>query len=407
MRLPPDRCNPQVNPILAVTAACRRRQRVGQSVVDLSVGQPDFPTPPEIGAAATQAIERGETRYPPLQGIGELRVALRRTLEAAGLGYSPREILVTAGATGALFDAFQALLEAGDRVLVPVPTYPSYADQIELAGGLVTPVATRAADGFKLRPETLRQAAVESGARLLVLNQPNNPTGAVYGRQQLAALAEVICDLDLDLISDEVYRDFVYASPEHTDPEETSLGHTSPVELGAEMKERTLVVGSLSKSYAMTGWRVGFAAGPAAVIKALMHVQEASLVGPATPCQWAAVAALDGDQAGKEAMVAAFARRHRYVRQRLQAMPGVVCDGAQGAFFAFPDLAAYTADSSDFCRRLLDHHGVAVVPGAAFGAPSCLRLSYAVEDADLEHGLDRFEAALSEIEMKGDNGLTA
>jgi len=379
-----------VNPILAIAADCQRRRTFGQDIVDLSVGQPDFGTPRRIGDAACRAVAAGETRYPPLQGIGPLRVAVRARLLSESLGYQAREILVTAGATGGLFCAFQALLEPGDRVLIPVPAYPAYARQVALAGGVPVPVPTRFEDGFRLMPEGLR-AATREPARLLVLNNPGNPTGAVYGREELEGIAAVVLERDLAVVADEIYSDFIHAGPPFV----------SFASLGPKMRERTILVRSLSKSYAMTGWRIGFAAGPEVLIRAMLEVQHAALVAPASVCQWAAAEALAGDQAELREMARTYAERHRLVQDWLATLSGVRSIDARGAFFAFPDLSGRCRDVDRLCRTLLDRQGVAVVPGSAFGAAGCIRISYAVETAQLAKGLDRLRKGLDEARAHG------
>lgn len=371
--------------IQETSAACRRRQAFGQETFDLSVGQPDFATPTHICEAMQRAVAEGQHRYAPLHGVGELRVAIRRRLAEEGLRYKPREIVVTAGATGGLWCAFQSLLEPGDGVLIPVPSYPLYAAQVQLSGGVAVPIHTSAAEGFRLTPESLREAA-RSGARLLVLNSPCNPTGAVYSRQELEALGEVVLENGLTVICDEVYRDYVFRPP----------AFTSFAALGRELQARSVVIRSFSKTYSMTGWRVGYAAAPAALIQAMIEVQHASMMSPATPCQHAAAAALEDDEDLRANLIETYGHRARKVSDRMRRIPGVRLPETRGSFFAFPDLGDLCADVDAFCRRLLKDSGVALVPGSAFGAPSCARLSFAVSDQTLEKGLDRLEQALRE-----------
>jgi aspartate aminotransferase len=292
-------------------------------------------------------------------------------------------VMATCGAMGALGCAFLALLGPGDEVLVPAPYYPPYLPQIALAGGVAVPVPADEGDGFKLRPEALSRA-ITARSRVLVLNVPGNPAGTVYTRQELAALAEVALRAGLVIVADEVYCDLVAGPGEFT----------SVAALGPEVERQTLVVRSLSKSYSMTGWRLGYAAGPEALIKAMTRVQEALIVMPSSVSQWAAVAALTGPQDCVRELASSLAERAAYVRLRLQAMPGVRGGAAGGTFFAFPALGAPGEDVTDLCARLLDRHGVALVPGREFGVPWCARLSCAAPRAELEEGLDRLADGL-------------
>jgi aspartate aminotransferase len=385
MRLTPRLAQISSNPILAVVADCRRRRAMGQQIVDLSIGEPDFATPAHIVDAAARAMSEGQTRYTPPEGIAPLRMALRRHLAAAGLAYRPREVMVACGATGALTCAFQALLVPGDEVLVPLPCYPAYATQIALAGGVPIAVPTGAAAGFKVRPEDV-QAALTIRSRVLILNNPCNPTGSVYTLGELEALLEAAVEAELFIVCDEVYCDLRHErSP-----------FISFAALNAEARSRSLVVRSASKTYAMTGWRIGFAAGPEALISAMVTMQEASVVMPTSVSQWAAVAALDGPQDRVAAMAASFGSRCRYVRDRLSVMTGVRMTEGHAGFFALVDVSEVTADAALFCRRLLAHQGVALVPGDAFGVPGAVRLSYATSLPEIADGLDRFEQGLLE-----------
>lgn len=379
--------------ILALTADCRRRQAAGRDIVDLGLGEPDCGTPAHVLEAAARAAREGHTRYTPPAGVAPLRSAVVRRLEREGLRYSPREVMVTCGAMGALACAFHALVGAGDEVLLPAPYYPAYVPQIGLVGGRAVVVPTEEADGFRLRPEALR-AALTPRSRLLVLNTPSNPAGTTYRRDELAALAEVAADAGLSVIADEVYRDL-------TD----DGSFTSLASLPAEVRARLLLVRSVSKSYAMTGWRIGYAAGPEALVKAMIQVQEALLVMPSSVSQQAALAALTGPQDGLAALAESLCTRARYARARLAAMPGVRCAPADGTFFAFPALGAPGDDVTDLCAWLLDRHGVSVVPGSAFGVSWCARLSCAAPEDRLRAGLDRLERGLAEARERDGRAL--
>ena len=330
-----------------------------------------------------RAIAEHPARYTPAAGLPQLRAAIGKKLNEEGLPYLSREIMATAGASGALLGALQALLSPGDEVLYPAPYYPPFATKTLLAGGAPVPLTTHVEDGFKLRPDAVR-AALTRRSRVLLINNPCNPTGVVYGAQELRALADVALEAGLTVIADEVYGDLVYEG----DP------FTSVAALGPDVRERTLVVRSFSKSHAMTGWRIGFAAGPEALIRAMTTLQEATFVALPAVSQWAALAALAGAQEPRREMVARFAERHRYVRSRIEALPGVRCAPARGGLFFFPDLGR--GDTRDLCARALRQHGVAVVPGAHFGVPRCVRISFTAGHDELREGLDRLAAAVSE-----------
>lgn len=373
------------NAILALTAECRRRQAAGRDVLDLGLGEPERTTPEHVLAAAARAAAQGHTRYTPPAGIAPLRSAVVRRLALEGLRYAPREVMVTCGAMGALACAFHALLDAGDEVLLPAPYYPPYLPQIALVGARAVIVPTLETEGFKLRPAALR-AALTARSRVLVLNTPGNPSGTVYSRDELLAVAEVARAAGLVIVSDEVYRDLL-AGP---DP------YVSPAALPSELSRHTLVVRSLSKSYAMTGWRLGYAAGPEALIKSMVRIQEALLVMPCSVSQWAGLEALSGPQDCVRALANTLAEQAAYVQQRLARLPGVRCNASPGTFFAFPALGPVGSDVSAFCAALLERHGVALVPGRAFGVPWCARLSCAAPRERLEQALDRLERALGE-----------
>lgn len=371
--------------ILALTAECRRRQALGKDVLDLGLGEPDAPTPAHVLEAATRAAAQGHTRYTPPAGIAQLRSAILHHLSGEGLSYAPREVMVTCGAMGGLACAFHALIGPGDEVLLPSPYYPPYLPQIGLVGGRAVIVPTDEADGFKLRPEALR-AALTPRSRVLVLNTPSNPAGTVYSRAELVALAAVALEAGLMVVSDEVYRDLL-AGPEP---------FVSMAALAPEMRRHTLVVRSLSKSYAMTGWRLGYAAGPEWLVKAMVQVQEALLVMPSSISQWAGLEALTGPQDFVRQLATSLAERASYTQARLGALPGVRCAPTAGTFFAFPALGEPGTDVTELCAFLLDRHGVSVVPGRAFGVPWCVRVSCAAPREHLEQGLDRLERGLAQ-----------
>lgn len=384
----------QPSPTLATEARAKALRAQGVDVISFSAGEPDFDTPEWVKEAAIRAIREGFTKYTPATGILELKEAIsEKLLRENGLHYGPDQILVTCGAKHALYHIAQALLEPGDEVIVPVPYWTSYPDQIRIAGGVPVFVPTREEEGFLLRPETL-EAAITPRTRALILNTPGNPTGAAYPEALLRRLAAVAVQHDLVVIADEVYERICY----------DGFPHVSIATLGEEIYEHTLVVNGLSKAYAMTGWRIGYVAGPQPIIEAMGRLQSQSTSNPNSIAQRAAVAALRGGTSFREMMVAHFDQRRRYVVDRLNRMEGVSCLLPQGAFYVFPRVSGLlgrryqgrridtTAEMAEF---LLEVARVAVVPGEAFGAPGYLRLSYATSMELLEKGLDRMEAVLS------------
>ena len=367
--------------ILVLMRECRRRRAAGQRIVDLSVGEPDLATPDHVRAAAARAIDEGHTRYTTPAGMPQLRAAVAQALGEEGLPYLSREVIATCGATGALSLALQALLSSGDEVVMAAPYYPDHRSQVVLAGGKPAIVTTTARDGFKLTPQSLR-ASLGPRSRILLLNNPVNPTGVVYTKEELGALAQTALEANLFIIADEVYSNLVYDGPPFA----------SVAALGPEVRRRSVIVRSLSKTYAMTGWRVGFAAGPQFLIDAMATVQGLSVVAPSTISQWAAVAALSGPPDAPRRFQAVLARRWALTMDRLATLPGVTAAPSRGALFAFLDLGI--ADTRPFCTRLLSEHGVALVPGHEFGAPGCVRLSFATAESDVRQGLDLIAVAL-------------
>jgi len=386
----------QPSPTMAMAARAKALAAQGIEVVDFGVGEPDFDTPDPIKDAAIEAIRSGFTKYTAPSGTEELKRAIAARLEQDdGLRYQPSQIVVSCGAKHTLYNLAQALFEAGDEVLIPAPYWVSYPDQVVLNDATPVFIRTRAEDGFVLDPHAL-DAAITPRTKALILNSPSNPTGAAYTRAQLERLAEVVLRHDLVVISDEIYGRIVY----------DGFRHISIASLSADIAARTIVVNGVSKSYAMTGWRIGYAAGPAPIMSAVATVQSQSTSNPTSISQKAAVAALTGPQHSIDAMVTAFAGRRDEMVDRLAAIPGVSCFRPQGAFYAFPAVAAYYGkrhgsrvihDSNDLATYLLDEAHVAVVAGAAFGEDRHIRLSYATSIDHIRRGLDRMAIALSKL----------
>lgn len=371
----------------SATVAMAERARVlreqGADVLAFAAGQPDFDTAEPIKQAAARALSAGDTKYPPPAGKPELRQAVCAYLSQwCGLAYEPRQVCITPGAKDALALAFAALLDPGDEVLVPVPYWVSYPEQVRLFDGRPVFIEPRADGSLRLDPQAL-EAACTPRTRVLVLNSPCNPSGVVYRRDELEAIAEVVRRRDLFVISDEIYHRLVYEGAEFV----------SFAALDG-MAGRTLTVNGVSKSFAMTGWRLGFAAGEQPVIDAMVRLQGQTTGGPASFVQTAAIEALTGDQSAVEQMREAYQRRRRLMCDGLRALPGVQCREPGGAFYVFADVRGTfnrlgVSDADGFAFKLLDEAHVAVVSGSAFGMPTHVRLSFACSDEQIIAGLER------------------
>jgi aspartate aminotransferase len=387
----------QPSPTMAMAARAKAMAAQGVDVIDFGVGEPDFDTPEPIKEAAIAAIRAGFTKYTPPAGTDELKRAITARLESdRGLWYEPKEIVVSCGAKHTLYNLAQALFEEGDEVVIPAPYWVSYPDQVLLNDARPVFVPTDAQQGFVLDPERL-QAAITPRTKALILNSPSNPTGAGYTTAQLERIAEVALRNRLTVISDEIYGQIVY----------DGFRHVSIASLSPDMKANTVVVDGVSKTYAMTGWRIGYAAGPVALMTAVATMQSQSTSNPASISQKAAVAALTGPRTSIDRMVAEFSARRTEMVHRLSAIPGVTCFRPQGAFYAFPHVAWYFGKragsttikgSDDLATYLLDEARIAVVAGAGFGADGHIRLSYATSLDKIRAGLDRMAAALSKLQ---------
>ncbi|WP_448384380.1 pyridoxal phosphate-dependent aminotransferase [Desulfosoma sp.] len=392
----------QVKPsaTLAINAKARLLRSQGVRVISFGVGEPDFDTPHHIGQMAVQAVLRGQTRYTPVQGIPELKEAILRTVETDyGLAYEPDDVLVSCGGKHCLYNLFQAVLDPGDAVIIPSPYWVSYPDMVRLAGAEPVFVPCAEARGFKMTPEDLRRA-ITARTRMLILNSPSNPTGTHYRPEELRALAEVLLEHDhVIIVSDDIYYRILF--------DDLSWANMAMVE--PRLKDRTFIVNGVSKTYAMTGWRIGYLLGDRDVIKAAGKIQSQSTSNPSSVAQWAAVAALKGEQETCQKMVRVFAERRAYVMDRLARLPGVSCPMPDGAFYVFPNVSAYygakvggrTIDgSSALADYLMEEVHLAVVPGEAFGEDRCIRLSFALSMDELREGFDRLERALQKLAPK-------
>ncbi len=381
---------------VALSSTLVKLRREGKDVVALGAGEPDFDTPSSIKQAAITAIDQGFTKYTPAEGIPELREAICQWLqEEYGASYTPRQVVITCGAKHAVYQGVLAVCNPGDEVILPAPYWVSYPEMIKLAGAVSREIQPLAGNDLKISAEQLRQA-VTARTKLLILNSPSNPSGAVYNRQEIDALVEVIKEKNIFVLSDEIYDKIVF-----DDAEFASLANYP------QIREQLLLVNGVSKSFAMTGWRIGFIAAPEVVANAIKAYQGHSTSNPSSISQKAALAALQGDKSFIGEMHAAFAERRNYVQQRLTAIPGVTCCLPKGAFYAFPNVSAYFGkrhgkvkidNSMDLCAFLLETCGVAIVPGSAFGMEGHVRLSFATSMAVLKKALDRIENGLFLLE---------
>lgn len=379
------------SPTLAIDAKAKAMKAEGVDVVNFGVGEPDFDTPDNIKEAAVKALRDGHTKYTPVAGILPLREAVAEKFKKDnGLEYDAEQILVSCGAKHSLYNIAQALFSHGDEVIIPAPYWVSYPAQVLLNDAEPVIVKTYEEDSFMLKTEAL-EAAVTHRTKALILNSPSNPTGVAYDRKTLEQVAEVALKHDILVISDEIYEKLLYDGAEHV----------SIASLGKEIKERTIVVNGISKSHAMTGWRIGFAAGPVEIIKSMAKIQGQSTSNPTSIAQWAAVEALTGPQDFIETMLAEFDKRRKFLVKGLNSMPGVSCLSPSGAFYAFPNTSGVYGEkvksSSDLALYLLEEAKVALVPGDAFGDDNHVRISYAVSMDDIKKALERITAALGKI----------
>ncbi len=373
---------------LGISARAKELRARGVDVVDLGAGQPDLDTPENIKVKGKEAIDRGFTKYTPTSGIPELKKAIAERLkQELGLDYSPQEIVVSCGAKHSIFNVLMALVEEGDEVLIPSPYWVSYPEMVKLAGGTPKFLRTTEEGGFKITPEQLRDA-ITPRSKVLILNSPNNPTGTVYAESELRAIAEILVEKGVYCISDEIYDKFIYEGR-----------HVSIATMHG-MRELTIVVNGVSKTYRMTGWRIGYAAGPKEVMQAVSKIQDHTTSNPTSISQYAALEALTGDQGEVTAMIRIFKQRRDFVVQRLNQM-GIRCSPPPGAFYVFPKISQVwgeeVRDSMTFAQKLLEREAVAVVPGVAFGDDEYVRISYAAPLESLKKGMDRLERFVSFI----------
>jgi aspartate aminotransferase len=374
--------NVSPSPTLAVDAKAKALQAAGEDVCGFAAGEPDFDTPEHIKEACIAALKAGKTKYAPTPGIEPLRQALAdKYLADYGLKYAPSQFVVSPGGKFSCYLTILAICSPGDEVIIPAPFWVSYPEMVKLAGATPRLVLADDSTGFKLSPAQL-EAAITPKTRLLIINSPSNPTGAVYTKPELEALVEVALRHNLYILSDEIYEHLTY----------DSARHFSPATFSKEAEARTIVVSGFAKTYSMTGWRLGTLVAPPPIAKACSELQSQMSSNATTFAQYGAVAALkekEKTQAALMMMLAAFDRRRRFLHAELNKIEGISCLLAQGAFYLFPNISKFGLKDLDFCNRLLDQEKVAAVPGSAFGAEGYLRLSYATGDEIITKGVAR------------------
>ena len=381
----------------SINSKAKALKKQGVHIVNFGVGEPDFDTPRHIREAAVQALRDGHTRYTEVSGIEELKGVVLQMLNADyGLTYRRENVLVSCGAKHALYNLFQAILDPGDEVIIPAPYWVSYPEMVELAGGKPVFVPCLERNGFKLQAEQLEQA-ITPRTRLLILNSPSNPTGVYLSRAELAALAEVLLRHEhVSVVSDDIYNRILFSG----------LEWVNLAMVKAELQDRVFIINGVSKTYCMTGWRIGYLVGNMTAVKAATNIQSQSTSNPTAMAQYASVAALTGDQQVVTDMAKVFAQRCHYVLDRLAQLPGVTCPAPDGAFYVFPNCSAYYGkkgpagiinSSLDLSDYLMEEAHLAVVPGSAFGEDHCIRLSYALSQDDLKEGLDNLGKALQAL----------
>ncbi|MFZ5353749.1 MAG: pyridoxal phosphate-dependent aminotransferase [Bacillota bacterium] len=380
---------------LAIDAKLKQMLADGIKVYGFGAGEPDFDTPEYIREAAIEAINKGFTRYTAAQGTMELRKAICQKLKRDNnLDYNPNQIIVSSGAKHSLSNTFAAILNPGDEVIVPVPYWVSYTEIIKLNDGVPVLVETKKENNFKMTREEL-QSAITEKTKAILLNTPSNPTGAIYSEDELKHIADLAVENNIYVVSDEIYEQLTYDGKKHV----------SIAALGEAIKELTIVINGMSKAYAMTGWRIGYAAADEKLVKAMSGVQSHAVSHPNSIAQYASTIALIGPQDDVHNMVREFGERRNYMYDRLSTMEGLTCIMPEGAFYVYVDISSYMGrefcgeiinSSLDFAQILLERGQVAVIPGAAFGTDSFIRLSYATSMKNIQEGLDRFESFIKQ-----------
>jgi aspartate aminotransferase len=381
---------------LAITAKAKDLKSQGIDIIGFGAGEPDFDTPENIKSSAKISIDEGFTKYTAASGIIELKEAIRERIQSDyGINYQNNEILVGSGAKHVLYNLFNVLVDNGDEVLIPSPYWVSYPEQVKICGGIPVILETSQETGFKITKEQI-ESKCSSKTKILVLNFPSNPTGSTYNREELMQIAKVAQEKDLIVISDEIYDKIVYSG----------IKHVSFPELSDDAKERTILVNGVSKTYSMTGWRIGYAAGNPKVISAMNNLSGQSTSNPTSISQKAAIEAFSGTQEKVKEMLTEFETRKNYISSYLNEIKDIECFVPDGAFYVFPNISAYfgkkyndkvITNSLEFTDFLLDVAKVAVVPGVEFGSDSHIRISYATSMSDIKQGLERIKESLSTL----------
>ncbi|MFC4800567.1 pyridoxal phosphate-dependent aminotransferase [Neobacillus sp. GCM10023253] len=371
---------------LAITAKAKELKEQGEDVIGLGAGEPDFNTPQHILDAAVKSMNEGQTKYTPSAGLPALKKAIIKKFETdQGLTYKPNEVIVGNGAKHVLYTLFQVLLNEGDEVIIPTPYWVSYPEQVKLAGGVPVYIDGLEENHFKITPEQLKKA-ITNKTKAVIINSPSNPTGVLYSEEELLEIGKVCLAENILIVSDEIYEKLVYGG----------VKHVSIAEISPELKEQTIIINGVSKSHSMTGWRIGYAAGNAELIKAMTNLASHSTSNPTTTAQYAAIAAYNGPQEPVEEMRKAFEERLEIIYDKLVAIPGFTCVKPQGAFYLYPnvkkaaEMAGYS-NVDDFASALLVEAKVAVIPGSGFGTPDNIRLSYATSLDLLEKAVSRMQ----------------
>ena len=381
---------------LEITAKAKKMKEDGISVIGFGAGEPDFNTPEYIINAAKKALDEGKTKYTPASGIPELKKAIcDKLLAENGLSYNPSQIIISSGAKNSLYNAIQAIVEDGDEVIIPAPFWLTYPELVSLSMGTCKYVYTKKENGYKMTAEELKNA-IGPKTKLLIFNTPNNPTGAVYSEQEIREIAKVVEESGIYVISDEIYEKLVYDGEKHF----------SIAAVSEAVKNQTIIINGVSKTYSMTGWRIGYLACPENVAKAIGGMQSHTTSNPCTISQYATLAALSGGKDFLEEMVQTFDKRRKYMVETLKKIEGIECIEPKGAFYTFVNVKNCIGKSFrgqkingslDFANYALQK-GIAVIPGGAFGADDCIRLSYAISMEDIKEGLKRFAEFISEVQ---------
>jgi aspartate aminotransferase len=379
----------QISPSITLVISAKAKSMLAQGfdVVNFTAGEPDFDTPEEIKEAAKIALDQGKTKYGPASGEPRLKEEIvKKCKRDLGLDYSLENVMVTNGGKHSLYNLMLALIEPGDEVIIPSPYWLSYPDMVKMAGGTPVIVPTSAANNYKITSEQL-SAVITPASKLFILNSPSNPTGSVYNKQELEALAQVILSHDLHVVSDEIYEKILYEGARHI----------SIASLGDDIFQRSIISNGFAKSYAMTGWRVGYMLAPKELTKAMTTLQSHSTSNVCTFAQYGAIAALESKRDFVSPMLKAFSQRRLLMLEKLKEIPAISAPRPDGAFYVFLDVSSTGLDSLTFCKNLLDNYQVAAIPGGAFGSNNCIRLSYTTDLDSISKGMQRLKEFVNSL----------